>query len=236
MLIVHQKAFNKGMVLGISFLVVLGIMFSPVFGEGRNAFRASDDFFNSIAKGSTNYMDKLTKENEKYKGRSIDAALAIEDQETLQRASELFSKAGAAVSMEGGQLTVKGDLGQIFDAVVEDSKVMFYNKGDAIQAKYGFDPRAVMITWHKSFKALNKALTKQEMFKEAAALEEVMKRGIEVAYNFYTIEPTSASSRVGMLSFSLLFYVLYTLWWGYAILLTFDGLGLEMKAGKKKEV
>jgi hypothetical protein len=30
--------------------------------------------------------------------------------------------------------------------------------------------------------------------------------------------------------------VIYTLWWGVAILYLFEGIGLQMKAGKKKEV
>ncbi len=63
-----------------------------------------------------------------------------------------------------------------------------------------------------------------------------MKKGVEVAYNFAKIVPESASSKMGILGFSLVFYVIYTLWWGLAILFLFEGIGLEMKAGAKKEV
>jgi hypothetical protein len=63
-----------------------------------------------------------------------------------------------------------------------------------------------------------------------------MKKGVEVGYNFYGIEPKKASSKAGILSFALIFYVIYTLWWGYAILYLFHGLGLEMKARVKREV
>jgi hypothetical protein len=42
-------------------------------------------------------------------------------------------------------------------------------------------------------------------------------------------------ARAGILSFSLIFYVIYTLWWGIAVLFMFEGIGLEMKKGHKKE-
>jgi hypothetical protein len=39
------------------------------------------------------------------------------------------------------------------------------------------------------------------------------------------------------MSLMLIFYVVYSLWWGYAILFLFEGLGLSMKRAKvKKEV
>ncbi len=83
---------------------------------------------------------------------------------------------------------------------------------------------------------MDKDLKRQKQFKEAALLGDVVKKGVEVAYNFAKIEPESASSRMGILSFSLVFYVVYTLWWGLAIMFLFEGIGLEMKAGAKKEV
>jgi hypothetical protein len=61
-------------------------------------------------------------------------------------------------------------------------------------------------------------------------------KGVEVAYNFFGIQPEKSSTKAGMLTFALLFYLLYTVWWGYAILFIFDGLGLKMTAVKKKEV
>ena len=39
-----------------------------------------------------------------------------------------------------------------------------------------------------------------------------------------------------ILVFALLFYLAYTIWWGYAIMYLFDGLGLQMKKAKKTEV
>lgn len=236
MLVVNKKEFNTGMVLAVSFLVVLAVMFMPLFGDGRNAFEASDRLFNSIAKGSTYYIPQVLKENEEYKGENIDVAIKLENENMLKKAAQLFFDAGASVSSEGDQLTIKGDLGQILEVAIKNSDTVFHNHGDELVKKYGYHQKEVLYVWFKSFKAINKALTKQEKFKDAKWVEEVIKRTIEVAYNFFQIEPRTAGSAAGWLSFALLFYVVYTMWWGYAILFLFEGFGLQMKAGRKKEV
>ena len=85
-------------------------------------------------------------------------------------------------------------------------------------------------------KEIDKDLTRQKQFKEASFVADVVKKGIEVSYNFANIVPESAGSRMGILSFSLIFYVIYTLWWGLAVMYLFEGVGLQMTAGTKKEV
>ena len=70
----------------------------------------------------------------------------------------------------------------------------------------------------------------------AGFLHDITMRGVEVAYNFYGIEPRTGMGSAPVLAGSLLFYILYTMWWGYAILFLFYGLGMKMKAGAKKEV
>jgi len=59
---------------------------------------------------------------------------------------------------------------------------------------------------------------------------------VEVGYNFFKIEPQTARTKAGILTFSLVFYVIYTLWFGIGVLLVFEGFGLEMKKGARKEV
>ncbi len=60
MLVKNSKAFIKGLLLMVTFLIVLVLMFMPLFGGGDqprgNALEAADKLFNSIAKGSTNYI------------------------------------------------------------------------------------------------------------------------------------------------------------------------------------
>jgi len=237
MLIVNKKEFNTGALLAISFLVVLVIMFFPLFG-GRNAFEASDRLFNSIAKDSTYYIPQVSTENEEYMGKEVDVTITLDSAEMVRRASRLFLNAGATVTAEGeqNQLRVQGDLGKILQLTIQHADTVFHNRGDELAQQYGYHQKEILYAWFKSLKGLNKGLTKQEKFKEAAWIEEVLKRSVEVSYNFYKIEPRSAGSAAGILSFSLVFYVVYTMWWGYAILFMFEGLGLQMKSGRKKEV
>jgi capsid portal protein len=62
-----------------------------------------------------------------------------------------------------------------------------------------------------------------------------MKKAIEPAYNFYKIDGQKVVDHAGMLSGLLVFYVAYTMWWGYAIFYLFDGFGLTMKKAKVKK-
>jgi hypothetical protein len=235
MLVVNKKQFTKGVSLGISFFVVLAIMFSPMF-KGENAFKASDRLFNSIAKGSSFYIPKIVEQNSAFLGSTVETTVALKSKETAQTAEAVLTRAGAQVSASDTRLRVTGDLGAVVKASLEDSEAMFNNRGAEVSAKYGSPEKEVLVTWWNVFKEMEKDLKKQQKFKEAAFLEEVMKKGIEVGYNFYGIDPEKAVSKAGILSLSLIFYVIYTLWWGYSILFIFDGLGLEMKASARKEV
>jgi len=62
-----------------------------------------------------------------------------------------------------------------------------------------------------------------------------MKKGIEPAYNFYKIEPQSIFDKAFTATSLLVFYVVYTIWWGFGIFYLFDGLGLSMKKAKVKQ-
>jgi len=71
----------------------------------------------------------------------------------------------------------------------------------------------------------------------AQAAADVMKKAVEPAFNFYTIEAQQVSEKAGIMTGLLVFYVIYTMWWGFAIFYMFDGIGLTMKKAKvKKEV
>jgi len=236
MLVKDKGSFAKGVLLAITFLVVLVIMFLPYFGHGENALRAADRLFNSIAKGSTNYIPDMLKKNKAFEGVKFDVAMKFKDQQAAQQASKLLTSAGATAKEEAGQLKVAGDLGAVIAASLKDSEAMFNNRDAELQTKYGFPGREALYTWWSAFKEMDKDLKKQAKFKEAAFLGDVVKKGVEVGYNFFKIEPESASSKAGILSFSLIFYVIYTLWWGIAVLYIFEGIGLQMKAGAKKEV
>ena len=57
----------------------------------------------------------------------------------------------------------------------------------------------------------------------------VVKKAVECAYNYYDIDPQKIDDKYGIVIFSLLFYVLYTLWYGFSILFMFEGWGLRLE-------
>lgn len=235
MLVVHRKPFTLGILLTVTFLVVLFLMFTPLFG-GRNAFEAADDLFNSISKGSSSFVEKMRAANQACEGKSFEVRIAVKDPWGEKVLALLTAAGAAAQAEEGGKLLVSGDLGRLVAEALDDSESLFHNRGEKVANKYGFPEKEALFLWWSAFKGMSKSFKEQEKFEEAAFLEEVMKKAVEVGYNYYGIEPKKASAHMGILSFALIFYIAYTLWWGYALLFLFDGLGLEMKAGAKKEV
>ena len=83
--------------------------------------------------------------------------------------------------------------------------------------------------WWQAFKGAEKDLNSQKKFKEAKAVANISKKGIEASYNFYKIEPQSIMDRLGVVIFSLVFYVIYTLWYGFAIMFMFEGWGMQLE-------
>jgi len=235
MLVKKKAPFIRGLIMALTFAVVLVVMFSPIFG-GENALVAADKLFNSIAKGSTNYFPGLMKKTAEYANKTFDVNLKLKNKEMAGKATKLLTTAGAKVTGDSAEIKVTGDLGSVVSAALKDSEAMFNNREAELSTRYGISGREALYVWWNSFKEMEKDLTRQKQFKEAAFLAEVLSKGIEVAYNFAKIIPESASSRMGILSLSLIFYIIYTLGWGLAIMYLFEGIGLEMTAGTKKEV
>lgn len=235
MIIRDKGAFIKGLLLLISFAVVLFLMFTPLF-DGENALQASDRLFNSISKGSTNYIPGIMKQNEAYKAESINVTLKLKDEETSKKAAKLLTAAGAQVGGGGGQITVAGSLTGILGSALKDSLALFNNEDTDFESRYGIRGREALFIWWHTLREIEKDLTRQKRFKDAKFVSTVVKKAVEPAYNYFGISPQTAGSKAGVLTFALVFYVIYTLWWGLAILFLFEGFGLQLKAGKKKEV
>jgi hypothetical protein len=232
-----KKAFTKGVIMAIIFFAVLVYMFSPSF-DGGNAFNASDRLFNSIAKGSTYYIPMIKEEAEPFKDFAFAATIAMPDKQATSEAKTILSAAGLELAEANSKLSVKGRLGQLVEAALKDSDAMFYNKGEELKTRYGIPEKKVLFIWWNAVKEISKDLTRQkgkDNFKAAAFLEELNERGVEVGYNFYEIEPEQASSKAFILVFVLVFYVLYTLWWGFAVFFITEGFGLELSSGSKSE-
>ena len=228
-MLVNKKLFFGGFFMLVGFAVVLVLIFMPIF-RGQNGLDYLDALYNSISKGSAyNNIEKLKKGIKPYAGNSIEVNLTLHNDQEAQQASLLFQKSGATVSVSGATLNVAGDLGQILANCLDDIQLMYANDGGAVSSKYGYDERRVMYNWWTAAKETDKDLKKQKKFQEAMIVTDLKKKGIELAYNYYKIEPQQISDRYGIVIFSLVFYVIYTLWYGFAIMYMFEGWGMQLE-------
>ena len=81
----------------------------------------------------------------------------------------------------------------------------------------------------EAFKEMEKGLKKQNKIKEAKVVDLVVKKALESSYNYYKIAPQKIGDRFGIVMFSLIFYVVYTIWYGFSIMFMFEGWGLRLE-------
>jgi hypothetical protein len=237
MIVKNKKAFSVGAVLALSFFGVLLLIFSPVFGDGKNGLVYSDDMFNKLSKGSSYFIPKIAKSNEQFANTAIDVTIKFDKPEQSAAAAKLLAAAGANAQGTGAGVEVKGSLGALMGKVLQDSDDMFKNDGKKVADRYGMDEKEAMTSWWNTLKAMDKELKKQGKISEAKIVSDVMKKGVEPAFNFYKIDAQKVTEKAGIMTGLLIFYVAYTMWWGFAIFYMFDGIGLTMKKAKvKKEV
>jgi hypothetical protein len=247
----HKGHLGIGIILAISFWVVLFLIFSPIFGQGRNGLQYADEMFNTLAKGSSYFIPKVAKNNEKFMGRMFSATIKLDKPEDkpgdaeqrAQRASRLFTlNPGAKVEVNGAELKIEGDLGLVLKAALDDADTMFKNEGDKLKAKYAEamgtdDEKQIFRQWNNVLPKIDKNFKKEGKIEEANIVSDVTKKAIEASYNFYKVDAVQVKDKAGLMIGLLVFYVAYTMWWGFAIFFIFEGIGLSMtKAKDKKEV
>jgi hypothetical protein len=227
-MIASKKEFYGGVAALAAFVVVLILIFMPIFG-GQNGLDYLDALYNSISKGSAYYIPNLKEEVEAYRDSEVSVTLSLKDEQQAQQCSLLFQEAGALVNVTGSTLKVSGNLSQILANCLEDSDAMYFNNGQKVATKYGFNERRVLYNWWAVLKEMDKNLKDQKLFKEARMAVTVQSRAVETAYNYYQIEAQNISERYGIVIFSLVFYVVYTLWYGFAIMWIFEGWGMRLE-------
>ncbi len=234
MLIKNKKTFSTGVVFAVTFLGVLLLIFSNVF-DGKNGLQYSDESFNRLAKGSSYFIPKVTKTAEKYKGQPLSVRVALENPNDAEATRVLFEKAGAAATVAENELQIEGDMGSVLLSALGDADAMYKNEGKAVADRYGYDEKTAMRNWWMALSKIEKSLKKEKKVAEAKAVSDVMKKGVEPAYNFYHVDAQKVADHAGMMTGLLVFYVAYTMWWGFAIYYLFDGIGLTMKKAKVKK-
>ncbi len=227
-MIEHKKEFYSGFGMIMGFLIVLVIFFSPIF-KGQNGLDYLDNLYNSISKGSAYYIPKVKKESNKFKGNPVSVTLVMADEKKAEQTAQLFKVGGAETIVLGNQLKVMGDLGKILENCLADADAMYKNDGQKVSGKYGYEEKRVLYNWWKALKEMEKDLKKQKKFNEAKIAALVVKKAVESSYNYYNIESQKIGDRWGLVLFSLVFYVVYTLWYGFAIMFMFEGLGMKLE-------
>lgn len=227
-MIANKKKFILGLAMMATFVVVLIIFFSPVF-NGKNGLEYLDDLYNSISKGSAYYIPKLREDVQAYAGSTVEMTLSLKSADQARQTALLFEKAGAMINVSDSKLKVSGDLGAILQSCLEDSDSMYLNDGQKLSTRYGYDERQVMYNWWTASKEMDNDLKKQKKFKAAEMVATVEKKAVETVYNYYRIEPQKISERYGVVLLSLIFYVIYTVWYGFAFMYLFEGWGMKLE-------
>jgi hypothetical protein len=227
-MIAKKKTFALGAGLVAVFAAVLLIIFLPVFG-GQNGLDYLDSLYNSISKGSAykNITD-LQAKVPLFEGTQVNLTLGMRSERAARQAALQFQQGGAMVQVDGTSLKVSGDLGRILGNCLADADLMYANNGTAVNDKYGFDARQALYNWWVACKEMDRDLTRQKTFKNAKIAADVNARAVELAYNYYGIAPENIGDRIGVVFFSLIFYVIYTLWYGFGLMYMFEGWGMHL--------
>lgn len=249
MLIHNKKAFSRGLLLLVTFTIVLVIFFMPVFpaqeaeGGKTNGLVFADHLFNTLSKGSSNFITPgvdgsiIESTQARTQGKNMEIEIPFKDTTYIPLAAGVLTQQGLEVSANPSGLTVKGELFPVLNAAIEDSRSFYNNKQEEVSERYeGADGRAIMKTWWQALSGMIKPLQKAGMVDEAAAVSSVISKAVEPSYNFYGITPMRVVDNIPLVAGFLIFYVLYTMWYGFAIFELFEGIGLTMKKSVKQEV
>jgi len=229
-MIAHKKTFGIGLGMMVSFGIVLALIFLPLYG-GQNGLNYLDSLYNSISKGSAYYIPAVKEEVQDFVGKTVTVKVTAEDTTTARQTALLFDNVGRDVRTEvfGADLTIRGDLGKVLESCLADADLMYHNDGARIRSIYSTDERQVMYNWYKALSEMETDLKRQKKFKEAKVVSLVIQKAVECSYNYYTIEPKKITDALAIVVFSLVFYVIYTLWYGFAVMFMFEGWGMKLE-------
>jgi len=231
-MIANKKEFNGGLVMMVGFWIVFAALLSPLYpGQDKkvNMLDYMDNMYNSISKKSAYYIPATQKKAEAYVGSTIELNIKTDATLSVERLTAMMEQAGMTVEAGDVDVKVSGDLGGMLSAILADADAMYANNGQAVSAKYGANEKQVLYDWYNALKSMEKSLTKQEKFSESKILYQIRTKSVEPSYNYYGIEAQSIKEKAVLVICSLVGYVIYTMWFGFAILFMFEGWGLKLE-------
>ncbi len=212
----------------IGFFILLAAIFTPIFPGKVNGLDYMDNLFNTISKGSSYFIPETLKSSDNYAGQMIDVKIKMDNDKQAINTAKLFQVSGLEATASGKEVAVKGDMSLMLKSALADADQMFHNDGAPVAAKYGYSEKEALYNWWSAFKAIDKSLTAQENFKEAKAFSSVRSKVLEPAYNYYGVSASNYRDNIGLIVAALLFYVFYTVWYGFGLMWLFEGLGLKI--------
>ena len=232
-------------------------------GNHITGLQFADDVFNELSKGSSYFSPAVQEAVKPVDGKEVSFTVAMKKGDFAPLAAMLVTKAGATAQVADGKITISGDLGKILAAATSDADLMYKNDAHSVVARYdadkavitscidalkardnGSDPsvtaeqeQALAVTsswWHALHPAI-KELQKQGCISEAKVIDTVVRRALEPGHNFFRVKEAKVSEHVFLMAAMLIFYILYTLWYGFSIFELFEGIGLAMSKSKVKK-
>jgi hypothetical protein len=228
---------NRGIMLIVSFFIVLAIIFLPIFpknsqigNEKINGLNYMDNFFNALSKGSANYIEEQRQRAEAFKNQPVNALLKMRSAQDAELVGQLFATRGITTAVNDSELTISAnDFGRMISFILDDAEAIYENNGHILQTKYGIKELRVLYFWYLALNALEKDLTQNSKFSEARFVKGILSKAIEPAYNFYGIKSKSVRDEIALLICALAFYVIYTMWYGFGLLYLFEGMGIKLE-------
>jgi hypothetical protein len=205
-------------------------------GGHLTGLQYADSVFNELSKGSSYFIPAVREQAKKLDGKNVTLAVTLKKADLVPLSMILLQKAGVAqVAAEGGKVSFTGDMGKILLAAVEDSDRLYHNDADAVSGRYDGAPalRASAAWWYLLSPCI-KEMQKQKLISEAQVVDQVLRRALEPGNNFFSVTPAKVSDHVVLMAAMLIFYVLYSLWYGFSIFELFEGIGLTMTKSKVK--
>jgi hypothetical protein len=225
----------KGLVGLLTFLVVLALWILPVFNR-QTGLEWADNLFNQLAKSSAYYVPSVAKRVERFKDVVVDLSVNPRWAGGDRAVAKILMVNGISASLIGdGRVRIRGSLEGLSLAASADADLLFKGREESLRSKYGLNGKEVIYYWWTAFDDLSRRYLQLNRPDEADFARFITSRVLEPSYNFAGIEPRTVSENVGIIAAILLFYVVYTLWYGFSIMYLFEGFGVQAKKSTSKK-
>ncbi len=227
---------RRKVILGSSGLAAFAAVFCvialPIFG-GRSFLGVADDLFNRLTKHSAIDVPAAEERAAAFAGVAADFAIAPREFAEREKLLAVASANGlAAAAAADGRLRLRADLSVVAAAMLRDARSAFENRGAELERRYGLSGEEVIYCWWTICNGFVPAGGRGASTREARFVAYVSAKVLEPTYNFRGIEARDIHGSALPAALLLAAYVLYTLWYGFSLLLLLEGLGIEGKRAK----